>query len=133
MKKQTILALALKPAMRVTKSVDIGIVLLLAAALVAMITPSAASGRRACPGPTATLLVTGLDTGLESRTRWRAVRHRRRSRQDLARRSADRGEDNVRQWSAACHHQHRWGVHRWGDRRRVHRQHRVRAGHPRQP
>ena len=66
MKKQTILALALKPAMRVTKSVDIGIVLLLAAALVAMITPSAASGRRACPGPTATLLVTGLDTGLES-------------------------------------------------------------------
>ena len=66
MKQQTILALALKPAMRVTKSVDIGIVLLLAAALVAMITPSAASGRRACPGPTATLLVTGLDTGLES-------------------------------------------------------------------
>src|SRR5213082_3958392 len=66
MKKQTILALALKPAMRVTKSVDIGIVLLLDAALVAMITPSAASGRRACPGPTATLLVTGLDTGLES-------------------------------------------------------------------
>src|SRR5438552_3233568 len=66
MKKQTILALALKPAMRVTKSVDIGIVLLLAAALVAMITPSAASGRRACPGPTATLLVTGLDKGLES-------------------------------------------------------------------
>src|SRR5947199_9233316 len=66
MKKQTILAVALNPAMRVTKSVDIGIVLLLAAALVAMITPSAASGRRPCQGPTATLLVTGLDTGLES-------------------------------------------------------------------
>src|SRR6267142_4424925 len=31
-----------------------------------MITPSAASGRRPCQGPTATLLVTGLDTGLES-------------------------------------------------------------------
>ena len=66
MKKQTILALALKPAMRVTKSVGIGIVLLSAAALIAVITPSVASGRRPCQGPTATLLVTGLDTGLES-------------------------------------------------------------------
>jgi hypothetical protein len=66
MNTQNILALALKPAMRVTKSVSIGIVLLLAAALVAMITPSVASGRRPCQGPTATLLVTGLDTGLES-------------------------------------------------------------------
>jgi hypothetical protein len=66
MKKQNILALALKPAMRVTKSVRIGIVLLLAAALVAIITPSAASGRQPCQGPTATRLVTGLDTGLES-------------------------------------------------------------------
>src|SRR5436190_12224774 len=66
MNKQNILALALKPAMRVTKSVGIAIVLMLAAALIAMITPSAASGRRPCQGPTATLLVTGLDTGLES-------------------------------------------------------------------
>jgi hypothetical protein len=66
MKNQNILALALKPARRVTKSVGIGIVLMLAAALIAMITPSAASGRRPCQGPTATLLVTGLDTGLES-------------------------------------------------------------------
>jgi hypothetical protein len=66
MNTQNILALVLKPAMRVTKSVGIGIVLLLAAALVAIVTPSAASGRRPCQGPTATLLVTGLDTGLES-------------------------------------------------------------------
>jgi hypothetical protein len=66
MKNQNILALALKPARRVTKSVGIGIVLMLAAALIAMITPSAASGRRPCQGPTATLLVTGLDTGVES-------------------------------------------------------------------
>jgi hypothetical protein len=66
MNKQNILALALKPARRVTKSVGIGIVLMSAAALIAMITPSAASGRRPCQGPTATLLVTGLDTGLES-------------------------------------------------------------------
>jgi hypothetical protein len=62
MKNQNILSLAPKPAMRVTKSVGIGIVLLLAAALVAIVTPSAASGRRPCQGPTATLLVTGLDT-----------------------------------------------------------------------
>jgi hypothetical protein len=66
MNTQKILAYVLKPAMRVTKSVGIGIVLLLAAALAAIITPSAASGRRPCQGPTATLLVTGLDTGLES-------------------------------------------------------------------
>src|SRR6266496_322583 len=66
MNTQNILALVLKPAMRVTKSVGIGIVLLLATALVAIITPSAASGRRPCQEPTATLLVTGLDTGLES-------------------------------------------------------------------
>src|SRR6478672_2008724 len=66
MKNQNILALALKPARRMTKSVGIGIVLMLAVALVAMITPSGASGRRPCQGPTATLLVTGLDTGMES-------------------------------------------------------------------
>jgi hypothetical protein len=60
MNKQNILALALKPAMRVTRSVGIGIALLLAAALVAIITPSAASAPSPCEGPTATLLVTGL-------------------------------------------------------------------------
>jgi hypothetical protein len=65
MKNQNILALALKPARRMTKSVGIGIVLMLAAALIAMITPSAASASSPCE-PTATLLVTGLDTGLES-------------------------------------------------------------------
>jgi hypothetical protein len=61
MKKQNILALALKPAMRVTESVGIGIVLMLAAALIAMITPSAASAPRPCEEPTATRLVTGLE------------------------------------------------------------------------
>src|SRR5881409_1094569 len=61
MNKQNILALALKPAMRVTKSVGIGIVLLLATALVAIIMPSAASAQSPCEGPTATLLVTGLE------------------------------------------------------------------------
>jgi hypothetical protein len=66
MKKQNILALAIKPTRRVTKSVGIGIVLMLAAAVITMITPSAASGRRPCQGPTATVLVTGLDTGVES-------------------------------------------------------------------
>src|SRR5437867_5219910 len=61
MNKQNILALALKPAMGVTKSVGTGIVLLLAAALVAIIMPSAASAQSPCEGPTATLLVTGLE------------------------------------------------------------------------
>ena len=61
MNKQNILALALEPAMRVTKSVGIGIVLMLAAALIAMITPSAASAPRPCEEPTATRLVTGLE------------------------------------------------------------------------
>jgi hypothetical protein len=59
MKKQNILALALKQAMR-TESVGIGIALMLAAALIAMITPSAASAMPPCEGPTATRLVTGL-------------------------------------------------------------------------
>src|SRR6266478_4632665 len=67
MNKQNILAIALKPAMRVTESVGIGIVLMLTAAVIAMITSSAASASSPCPGPpTATRLVTGLDTGLES-------------------------------------------------------------------
>jgi hypothetical protein len=60
MSNQNILALALKPAMRVTKSIGIGIVLLLAAALIAIITPSAVSAPPPCEEPTATLLVTGL-------------------------------------------------------------------------
>jgi hypothetical protein len=66
MKKQNILAFAQKSAMRMMKSVGIGSVLLSAAALIAIITPSAASARRPCQEPTATLLVAGLDTGLES-------------------------------------------------------------------
>ena len=61
MKKQNILSLALKPAMRVTKSVGIGIVLLLAAALIAIIPPHAAIAAPPCEGPTATRLVTGLE------------------------------------------------------------------------
>jgi hypothetical protein len=60
MNKQNILALALKPAMR-TESVGIGVVPMLAAALIAMITPSAASAPRPCEEPTATRLVTGLE------------------------------------------------------------------------
>jgi hypothetical protein len=60
MNKQNILALALKPAMR-TESVGIGVVSMLAAALIAMITPSAASAPRPCEEPTATRLVTGLE------------------------------------------------------------------------
>jgi hypothetical protein len=60
MHKQNILALALKPAMRATKSVRNGIVLLLTTALIAIITPSAVSAPPPCEEPTATLLVTGL-------------------------------------------------------------------------
>jgi hypothetical protein len=60
MHKQNILALALKPAMPVTKSIGIGIVPLLAAALIAIITPSAVSAPPPCEEPTATRLVTGL-------------------------------------------------------------------------
>src|SRR4029434_9501354 len=48
-----------------TKSVGIGIVLFLAAALIAIITPSAASAQSPCE-PTATRLGTGLDQGVES-------------------------------------------------------------------
>ena len=61
MNKQNIFALALKPAMRVTQSVGIGIVLMFAAALIAIITPSAASAAPPCEGPTSTRLVTGLE------------------------------------------------------------------------
>jgi hypothetical protein len=66
MKKQNILALALKPARRVTKSVGIGIVLMLTAAVIAMITSSAASASSPCQGPTATQLVTGLQGAMGS-------------------------------------------------------------------
>jgi hypothetical protein len=66
MKKQNILALALKPAMRVTESVGIGMVLMLTAAVIAMITPSAASASSPCQGPTATRLVTGLEGAMGS-------------------------------------------------------------------
>jgi hypothetical protein len=60
MKRQNILALALKPPMPVRQSVGISIVLMLAAALIAIITASPASARPPCEGPTATRLVTGL-------------------------------------------------------------------------
>ena len=66
MKNQNILALALKPARRVTKSVGIGIVLMLAAAVIAMITPSSVSASSPCGGPTATQLVTGLEGAMGS-------------------------------------------------------------------
>src|SRR6266571_8044275 len=66
MNKQNILALALKPAMRVTESVGIGIVLMLTAAAIAMITSSAASASSPCVGPTATRLVTGLEGAMGS-------------------------------------------------------------------
>jgi hypothetical protein len=62
MNKQNILARDRKTAMRVTKSVGIGMVLL-AATLMANDHASGASVRRPCPEPTATLLVTGLDMG----------------------------------------------------------------------
>jgi hypothetical protein len=65
MKKQNILALALKPAMR-TESVGIGIVLMLAAALIAVITPSPARAQGPCEGPTATRLVMGLQGAMGS-------------------------------------------------------------------
>src|SRR4029450_6043584 len=68
MNKETILTLALKPAMRVTKSVGIGIVLLLSAALIAIITPSAASAAPPCEGPTVTRLITGLGQGAKGST-----------------------------------------------------------------
>src|SRR5438093_11387685 len=60
MKKQNVLALALKPAMRVTESVGISTMLMLTAALIAMITPSAVSASSPCHAPIATRLVTGL-------------------------------------------------------------------------
>jgi hypothetical protein len=66
MKQQNFLALALKPPMRVTEAVGIGILLLSAAALIAIITPSAASARPPCEGPTATRLVTGLQGAMGS-------------------------------------------------------------------
>src|SRR5882724_10056064 len=60
MSTQNILALALKPAMRVTKSIGIGIVLLSTAALIGIIMSSAVSAPPPCEEQTATLLVTGL-------------------------------------------------------------------------
>jgi hypothetical protein len=66
MNKTNILALSLKPAMRMTESVGIGIVLMLTAALAAMITPSAVSASSPCQGPTATRLVTGLQGAMGS-------------------------------------------------------------------
>jgi len=50
----------------VTESVGIGMVLMLTAAVIAMITPSAASASSPCQGPTATRLVTGLEGAMGS-------------------------------------------------------------------
>src|SRR5437870_12520265 len=66
MKKQNVLALALKPAMRVTESVGISTMLMLTAALIAMITPSAVSASPPCHAPIATRLVTGLQGAMGS-------------------------------------------------------------------
>jgi hypothetical protein len=66
MKAQNILALALKPMMRVRESVGTSIVLMLAAAVIGMITPSAVSASSPCQGPTATQLVTGLQGAMGS-------------------------------------------------------------------
>ena len=66
MKKQNVLALALKPAMRVTESVGISTMLMLTAALIAMITPSAVSASSPCHAPIATRLVTGLQGAMGS-------------------------------------------------------------------
>src|SRR6266511_2716663 len=66
MNKQNILAIASKPARRVTESVGIGVVLMLTAAVIAMITPSAASASSPCQGPTATRLITGLEGAMGS-------------------------------------------------------------------
>jgi hypothetical protein len=134
MNKETILTLALKPAMRVTKSVGIGIVLLLSAALIAIITPSAASAAPPCEGPTVTRLVTGLVQGAKGSTigpDGALYVTEGAAGRIFARRSADRGENDVRQRSAGRDPQHRWFQHRWADRRRVHGQHRVRTSHPR--
>jgi len=65
MKNQNILALALKPAMRMR---SVSIVLLLVAVLIAMITPSAASAAPPCEEPTDTRLVTGLVEGAKGST-----------------------------------------------------------------
>ena len=130
MKKQNILALALKPAMRVTESVGIGIVLMLAAAVIAMITPSAASASPPCEGPTATRLVTGLEGAMGSTigpdgalyvTEGAAGR--------ISRVDPQTGEITT----FASGLPTAIDRHRWGDRRRVHRQDRVRTGHPRRP
>ena len=66
MKKQNILALAVKPTMRVTESVGISTMLMLTAALIAMITPSAVSASSPCHAPIATRLVTGLQGAMGS-------------------------------------------------------------------
>src|SRR5437870_12482881 len=66
MKKQNVLALALKPAMRVTESVGISTMLMLTAALIAMITPSAVSASSPCHAPIATRLATGLQGAMGS-------------------------------------------------------------------
>ncbi len=102
--------------------------LLLAAALIAMITPSAASARHN-RGTEATLLVTGLEGATGSTigpggalyvTEGAAGR--------ISRVDPQTGEITTFASGLPKSIRHR---HRWGDRRRVHRQDRVRTGHPR--
>ena len=104
--------------------------LLLAAALIAMITPSAASAPPPSGGPNAALLVTGLKGASGSTvgpdgalyvTEGAAGR--------ISRVDPKTGE--VTTFASGLPTGDR--RHRWGDRRRVHRQDRVRAGHPRRP
>jgi hypothetical protein len=110
MNKQNILALALKPAMRVTKFHFGGaiIVMMLAVGLFA------ASAAPPSGGPTATRLVTGLEGAMGSTIGPDGALYvtegavGRISRVD----PADRGENDVRQRSAESDPSNR---HRWGD------------------
>ena len=101
----------------------------LVAALIGMITPFAAS---AAPpgGPNPAQLLTGLEGGSGSTVGPGGALYvtEGAAGRDLARRSEDRGHHDVRQWPAEVDR-----GHRGGDGRRVHRQHRIRTGHPHRP
>ena len=102
--------------------------LLLAAVLIAMITPSAASAAPPSGEPNAVLLATGLQGASGSTigpggalyvTEGAAGR--------ISRVDPQTGEiTTFASGLPTCDRRHRWG-----DRRRVHRQDRVRTGHPR--
>ena len=106
------------------------ILLLAVAAAIGMIAPSTANATRPSPTPTASQLAEWPRgrLGQHGRPRRRALRHRVGRRQDLARRSEDRRGHDLRQRSAEVDHRHRRH-----DRRRVHRLHRLCAGHRRRP